>query len=139
MARTRRRRRKGKESVSGYFRKIFMQRPELLDSTSNEELVERWKADHETNNVPISVRANLANLKSHLRKRRRLGLSLGRPVDTATATVRPTRSATNGLEALEEHIDESLTMARNLDRTGLAEIIDLLRQARNTVVRKLGD
>ena len=139
MARTRGRRRKGKESVSGYFRKIFMQRPELLDSTSNEELVERWKADHETNNVPISVRANLANLKSHLRKRRRLGLSLGRPVDTATATVRPTRSATNGLEALEEHIDESLTMARNLDRTGLAEIIDLLRQARNTVVRKLGD
>ena len=104
MARTRGRRRKGKESVSGYFRKIFMQRPELLDSTSNEELVERWKADHETNNVPISVRANLANLKSHLRKRRRLGLSLGRPVDTATATVRPTRSATNGLEALEEHI-----------------------------------
>ena len=139
MARTRRRRRKGKESVSGYFRKIFMQRPELLDSTSNEELVERWNADHETNNVPISVRANLANLKSHLRKRRRLGLSLGRPVDTATTTVRPTRSATNGLEALEEHIDESLTMARNLDRTGLAEIIDLLRQARNTVVRKLGD
>ena len=139
MARTRRRRRKGKESVSGYFRKIFMQRPELLDSTSNEELVERWKADHETNNVPISVRANLANLKSHLRKRRRLGLSLGRPVDAATTTVRPTRSATNGLEALEEHIDESLTMARNLDRTGLAEIIDLLRQARNTVVRKLGD
>ena len=139
MARTRGRRRKGKESVSGYFRKIFMQRPELLDSTSNEELVERWKADHETNNVPISVRANLANLKSHLRKRRRLGLSLGRPVDAATTTVRPTRSATNGLEALEEHIDESLTMARNLDRTGLAEIIDLLRQARNTVVRKLGD
>jgi hypothetical protein len=138
MTKTRGRRRKGKESVSGYFRQIFQERPELLDSKSNDELVERWKADHGASVVPNSVRSNLANLKSLLRKRRRLGLSLGGKV-----AVRPgprARSAANhGLEALEEHIDDGLTMAKNLDRVGLEEVINLLRRARNKVVWKLGE
>ena len=132
-----RRRHKGKESVSGYFRKIFVERPELLDSTSNEELVERWKADHGASQVPSSVRSNLANLKSLLRKRRRLGLSIGGRIVPRAQT--RAGSAGNGLEALEEHIDNSLTMARNLDKTELAEVINLLRAARNRVVWKLGE
>ena len=138
MAKTRGRRRKGEESVSGYFRKFFVERPELLDSTSNDELVGRWKADHGASSVPNSVRSNLANLKSMLRKRRRLGLSIGgRIVPRPTA---PTgNAASHGLEALEEHIDNSLTMARNLDRTELAEVIHLLHAARNKVVWKLGE
>jgi hypothetical protein len=138
MAKARGRRRKGKESVSGYFRKIFVERPELLDSKSNEELVERWKADHGASTVPSSVRSNLANLKSLLRKRRRLGLSIGGRV-LPRAAARAGNAANHGLEALEEHIDNSLTMARNLDRTELAEVIHLLHAARNKVVWKLGE
>jgi hypothetical protein len=49
------------------------------------------------------------------------------------------RASSNGLEALEEHIDDSLTLAKNLDRSGLAEVIILLRKARNKVVWKLGE
>jgi len=129
----------GKESVSGYFRRIFMARPELLDSKSNEVLIERWKADHGTTEVPNSVRSNLANLKSHLRKRRRLGLPLGGQAATQVAEMPAPNAADHGLEALEEHIDDSLTMARNLDRIGLGEVINLLRKARNKVVWKLGE
>jgi hypothetical protein len=129
----------GGESVSGYFRKIFLDRPELLDSKSNDELIRRWKADHGTSQVPNSVRSNLANLKSQLRKRQRMGLPLsGQPVGKP-AEVRMPVAGNHGLDALEEHIDDSLTMARNLDRTGLEEVITLLRRARNKVVWKLGE
>jgi hypothetical protein len=138
MAKTRGRRRRGKESVSGYFRKIFIARPGLLDSKSNDELVGRWKVDHGASQVPSSVRSNLANLKSMLRKRRRLGLSIGGKV-LPRAAARTGNAANQGLEALEEHIDNSLTMARNLDKTELAEVINLLRAARNRVVWKLGE
>jgi hypothetical protein len=42
------------------------------------------------------------------------------------------------LEALEEAIDDCLTLARNFDREGLADVITLLRKARNAVVWKGG-
>ena len=44
-----------------------------------------------------------------------------------------------GLDALEEQIDECLTLAKNLDREGLANVISLLRRARNEVVWKMGE
>jgi hypothetical protein len=132
-------RQNGGESVSGYFRKIFLKRPELLDSTSNEELLSQWKTDHGATEVPASVRSNLANLKSNLRKRVREGrpLSAKATVPAAAAPVR--RSSNHGLAALEEHIDDSLSMAKTLDRTGLDEVIHLLRLARNKVVWKMGE
>jgi hypothetical protein len=129
----------GKESVSGYFRKIFLDRPELLHSKSNEELIQRWKTDHGTNQVPNSVRSNLANLKSNLRKRQRLGLPLSAQSAGQRTPARTPFTGGHALEALEEHIDDSLTMAKNLDRTGLDDVITLLRTARNKVVWKLGE
>lgn len=139
MAKRRGKGRRGKESVSGYFRKIFIERPELLDSKSNDELLQRWKADHPgTTDVPNTVRSNLANLKSHLRKRLRQGLPIGGKVAAQAAPTGSRTASNHGLEALEEHIDDSLTMAKNLDRAGLEEVIKLLRRARNEVVWKLG-
>ncbi|HLJ97331.1 MAG TPA: hypothetical protein VKU02_29500 [Gemmataceae bacterium] len=138
MAKTRTRRSKGGETVSGYFRKIFAQHPELLDSKSNQVLVERWKADHGATAMPNPIRSNLANLKSLLRKRRRLGLGIGEQ-SAAPAAVSTRSRASNGLETLEEQIDDCLTMAKNLDRTGLGEVIDLLRMARNKVVWRIGE
>jgi hypothetical protein len=34
------------ETVSGYFRKIFAENPGLLDSRSNDELLQCWLKDH---------------------------------------------------------------------------------------------
>lgn len=49
-----------------------------------------------------------------------------------------TRVSGRRLESLEERIDEGLTMARNLDVSGLENVIQLLRRARNEVVWKIG-
>jgi hypothetical protein len=126
----RRRRRKG--STSAFFRNIFEQRPDLLDSKSNEELRKLWLEAHPNQReVPKKVIQNLSNLKSVLRKK---GRKKGR---RAGATqVRP---APRGLEALEVQIDECMTVARNLDREGLEEAIHHLRRARNQVVWKQGE
>ena len=48
------------------------------------------------------------------------------------------RTADNKLENLEMLIDECLTMAKNLDRARLDNVIKVLRRARNEVVWKLG-
>lgn len=34
------------ETVSAYFRRIFKERPDLLGTRSNDELLARWRADH---------------------------------------------------------------------------------------------
>jgi hypothetical protein len=131
------------ETVSGYFRKVFAEHPDWLDSRSNDQLFVRWLKDHpgETE-VPEKVRQNLSNIKSVLRKQARKagGPRRGSPAArTNSATAAAPRKAVGGLDALEEQIDECLTLARNLDREGLAGVIGLLRRARNEVVWKMGE
>src|SRR5438045_2805856 len=121
------------ESISSYFRKVFEENPKLLKTRSNQELMDRWLEDHpgETE-VPKNVRQNLSNVKSVLRKKSRKG---GRPkksdqavqpTDTAvTATASTVRKPSKGLDLLEEQIDECLSMAKHLDRDGLANVISM--------------
>ncbi len=133
----------GGESVSAYFRKIFDENPKLLKGRSNEELLKRWLADHpDHKEVPEKIKNNLANVKSVLRKKQRK--QGGRPkaeqpeaVAAVSEVARP-KLAPKGLEALEEQIDDCLTAAKLLDREGLADVIGLLRRARNAVVWKAG-
>ena len=68
---------------------------------------------------------------------------VGRPAGT-TVTVKAAAQVkvavlapASKLEQLEENIDECLTFAKNLDRTGLESVIHNLRRARNEVVWKL--
>jgi hypothetical protein len=129
------------ESVSGYFRKVFDENPKLLQSRSNEELLRRWLTDHPgEKEVPNRVKNSLMNVKSILRKRgRRRGKRREeKGQQAAGVSPAPARRLGRGLEDLEEHIDECLTVARIIDREGLEHVIRLLRQARNEVVWKLG-
>src|SRR5689334_6049997 len=85
---------KSGESVGGYFRKVFEENPKLLDAPSNEALLQRWLQDHpDQKEVPSRVKANLANIKSVLRKQRREGTAArpGRPAPAA-------RTANSGRE-----------------------------------------
>lgn len=135
----RKRRRRGKESVSGYFRAIFNERPDLLDSKSNKELLDRWLADHPNKKtVPNSVKQNLANVKSLLRKKTRLGVPLEAKLPPPALKAKGGNHAAGTLATLEEQIDDCLTMARMMDREGLQTVIDHLRRARNEVVWKMG-
>jgi hypothetical protein len=131
---------RNEETVSGYFRRIFRENPKLLRSGSNKETVERWLQDHPADKeMPQRAKYILSNVKSVLRKKGRRKKRMhdeqereaGRPVQAS----RPSR---HGLEHLEEQIDELMTVARLLDRDGLANIIQLLRRARNEVVWKIG-
>lgn len=134
----------GGETISGYFRKLFKENPQWVKERSNQALIDRWLKDHPgQTEVPKNLRQNLANVKSDLRKK--LRKKPGRPrkesqpvVATAVSTEAPRKSARR-LEALEEQIDECMVLAKELDREGLADVISLLRRARNEVVWKMGE
>lgn len=126
--------RRGGESQSGYFRRIFQEHPEWLFEKSNSAVLDRYRADH---NIPASqdlaknVRNNLANLKSVLRKKSRKGRR-GRPPGSAKVAAQV--SGGKRLDMLEEQIDDCLTLAKSIDRERLESVIKHLRSARNNVV-----
>jgi hypothetical protein len=132
------------ETTSGYFRKFFKENPKLLKERSNAVVLEKWLADHPgPKGVPETVKQSLSNIKSILRSKRRkkvakraqAALPVGAMPQPPVAR-KPTGSGK--LEALELQIDESLILARQLDREGLDDVIGLLRRARNAVVWKIG-
>jgi hypothetical protein len=135
-----------KDGVAPYFRAIFKANPKLLKGRSNKVVLEQWLSDHPGHKeVPPNVKSGLANLKSNMRKsvrKRRVKKSEEAAAATGTAPA-PVKmlsktKADTRLEHLEVLIDESMSVARTLDREGLADIIGLLRKARNGVVWKLG-
>ena len=134
------------ENISGYFRKLFEQNRAWLESRSNDDVLAQWLKDHpDQKTVPDRVKQNLSNVKSVMRKklRSKSGRKKGtQPAASSTPTAPITevpRKTIRGLDSLEGQIDDCLTFARRLDREGLANIIVLLRRARNEVVWKLGE
>jgi hypothetical protein len=132
------------ESLSSYFNKIFDEQPKLLWERSNQALLDRYLMDHpDETEVPARVKTNLANIKSVRRKKSRKKGRKAKAVEPvvtwleaeAVPEIDPTIAA---LEQLEEHIDEGLSLAKQIDREELEEVITLLRRARNAVVWKLG-
>jgi hypothetical protein len=137
MAKKRRGRRR--KSLSGYFKQVINENPSWLDgSGTNALILQRFQADHPNKSITNKIKANLANVKSVLRKgkRRRGGVRVSPHLVAARMT--PGFAATRSLAGLEEYIDECLTLAKNLDRVGLDHVIRLLRNARNHVVWKMG-
>ena len=134
------------ESPSGYFRRLFTENPKLLEGRSNDEILRRWLADHPGESaVPDRIKGILANVKSIMRKTLRKKPGRRAKEEKAVKAILvveitpPTKVAAKTLEALEEQIDECMTVAKNLDPEGLAEVVAVLRRARNTVVWKIGE
>jgi hypothetical protein len=136
---------KPKKTISGYFRKVFDERPEWLHQRSNNDILVRYRADHslaEGADVGKSVKNTLANLKSTLRSDQRREV---RRADRAkTGAIRPAgpaRHASAGarLERLEELIDHSLSMARSLADEQFDDVVRHLRAARNKLVWRMGE
>lgn len=129
-------------SVMGYFRTIFQENPKWLHERSNDKVTARWLQDNPSySEMPKNVKNTLANLKSNLRKKSRSSSGRKAKVDETTVGGEVLASAkpkVKGLDVLEIQIDECLTLARNIDREALQEIIRLLRRARNEVVWKSG-
>ncbi len=130
------------ESPFTYFRKLFMENPHWLQQKSNDEVIARYRADHnldENASIEKRVRDAMANTKSQLRKKLGEGDN-----GLAKASGKPGRkggkvtasSGTTNMQSLEEQIDHCLALARNLDPSGLGNVIQLLRNARNEVIIK---
>jgi len=132
----------GKETTAGYFRKVFEESPHLLNERSNKKLLKCWLADHpgETE-VPRSVKANLANLKSVLRSKQRSKVASRAQKKLAPGEQKKVATVPTGdtqLELLEYQIDECMILAKSMDRDDLESIISHLRRARKEVVWKIG-
>ena len=125
----------------GYFRRVFDENPALLNERSNEALLQRWQQDHPGQEITTSVKTGLANLKSVLRskgrKRGRKAAAEATGAQMATAS-RP-RVKAGRLEVLEEAIDDCLSLAKSIDKDGLAQVIHSLCRARNLVVWRIGE
>jgi hypothetical protein len=127
------------ESVSGFFRQLFKERPDLLKSRSNDVPMRRWLEAHpDFTEVPTNVKQGLSNVKSQLRKHR--GLGRGRKAQAADngAPATPVKVAPRVLEALEEKIDNCLDVVREMGGEGLEAVISCLKRARREVVWKMG-
>ncbi len=131
----------GKETTAGYFRKIFEDNPKLLNERSNKALLKRWLKDHPgQTEVPKSVKANLANLKSVMRSKQRSKVAARAQKKLAPGEKKVATAPTGNtsLELLEYQIDECMILAKSIDRDRLASVIGHLRSARNEVVWKIG-
>jgi hypothetical protein len=127
------------ESVAGYFRRIFQENPKLLKSSRNAEILQRWLDDHPGHReVPQKVKYSLSNIKSVLRSKRRQKKTPAPAEPLAEAAGSPVETGPSELEQLEVLIDDCLSQAKQVDRDGLADVIDHLRRARNAVVWHIG-
>jgi hypothetical protein len=131
------------ESISGYFKSKFSERPELLKERSNDVLYQMWLADHPGHSeVPLNVKQGLSNIKSSLRgkagkkRRGRRGRRARVAAVTNGEAPKVARVPTSVLEKLEMSIDECLTLARSAGADALHDVIRELRKARNAVVWK---
>lgn len=132
-------RRGNPNSIGGFFRNLFNQKPELLQQKKNDEILSYYRRENGmAEGAPVEKRilSNLANIKSVMRKKgrkkgRRAAVAAGTPME------KPTRAPRN-LEVLEIMIDDAMMMARSIDRDGLNDIWRHLRTARNQVVMMMG-
>jgi hypothetical protein len=122
-----------------YFRKVFEEHPEWLREKSNDQVLARYREDHglgDDDPITFQIRSRLANLKSVLRKKYKIGRKKKRAPqpEVSEIVLSPAEIFQAEMERLEEQIDDCLTFAKNLDRKKLASVIHHLRRARNQVV-----
>jgi hypothetical protein len=132
------------DSVAGYFKEVFKENLKLLKTRSNDEVLKRWLADHPGHKeVPTRIKANLANVKSVLRKqiRKKGGRKKLQAAEMAADHGKaPPSVPAKVLETLEFQIDNCLTEVRGLKQDiALANVISSLRRARNEIVWMLGE
>jgi hypothetical protein len=124
-------------SLSSWINKVYDERPELLEASENDEIVEVFKKQFPRRTSAKNItrlRQNVNNVKSQRKRKGAKGGSAGRAA-APVAAVRQSRGTGGTMQRLEERIDDVLSMARGLGSEGLGDVIQSLRAARNAVVR----
>jgi hypothetical protein len=60
-------------SITAWFYNVYESKPELLKSTTNKDVLEQWQAEHPGQELTPRVLCALANVKSMLRKKYKIG------------------------------------------------------------------
>jgi len=128
------------ESLSAKLKRLFRADTELLRTRDYDGLKAAWEKGNPGKPFSEKLRQIAANIKSRMRKD--LGMRKRRRKQSAVvangqAAVKPLRPVL--LAPLEEHIDECLMLARGVGRDQLADVIRLLKRARNQVIMMIGD
>jgi hypothetical protein len=127
------RKRKG-PSLLGIFKDYIAANPQWLKTRSNDEAMAKFAAEHPELPVDKRVKQAMFNAKNYMKKGhvgRRGRRARVAEINAAMASSAPKTSA---LQLLENHVDESLAMARTIGKESLGKIIDHLHRARNMLV-----
>jgi hypothetical protein len=130
-------------SKSSVFTRIFEANKDLLKIPSIAEALTQFEAEY--GQAPTqSDRGLAANIKSRLRRkyglrggRRRKGRRAAEAANGAVAMAAPRVKASSTL-ALEDAIDDCIYLARRTEAAELAEVIRLLKKARNQLIMLTG-
>jgi hypothetical protein len=134
------------ESISGYFRHLFRTNPDLLDHGKNDVILEKWRADHPGQPITDSVKNNMSNVKSNVRKefgkvkrrRRRKGKRGAAGANGGAPMAPKVRTPIAQLERLEGAIDSCLSVARAQPNPNLDGAIRHLLAARRMITWEMG-
>ena len=133
-------------SRSQIFRRYFEKKPDLLRESSFDDVIAMYKQEFPDRNFTDSDRQIAANIKSRMRKERKISRRRRRRRRAAAAAggemgvaAPRTHRGVSSLHLLEEQIDNCLIAARRLERAELADVIKHLRRARNLVIVQLGE
>jgi len=129
------------ESKSATFARLFQANQELLKTPSIAEVMKLFEA--ETGRTATAKdRGVAANVKSRLRKK--LGLRRGRRrrrgrAAVANGTMAVATAPRVKALALEDAIDDCIYLARRMESERLADVIRMLRRARNHLIVLTGN
>jgi hypothetical protein len=128
------------ESKSGLFKRLFTSNKDLLKVPSIDEIIKMFEAET-GRSATDKDRGVAANIKSKLRKqlgmrgRRRRGGKRGRPPGSGNAAVAvAVAPRVSSALALEDAIEDCIYLARKMESERLADVIKMLRRARNQLV-----
>lgn len=133
----------GSASMSAWCRQLFTQRPDLLNTRSNDEILALWLADNPGHvTPPTSIKNVVTNIKSELRRGRRGGMGGGNGAGFRTPTA-PVAGMGGGtilrgvLTGIHANITAGLLVAKATDPTGLAPVVQDLENARTKLERAM--
>jgi|SRR4051812_26285959 hypothetical protein len=130
----------GAESKSAVFKRLFESNKEWLKVPSIDEVLKKFEAET-GRSATDKDRGVAANVKSRLRKqlgmrgrRGRRGRRPGRPVGSGAMALAVAAPRISAALALEDAIEDCIYLARKMESERLADVIRLLRRARNQLV-----
>jgi hypothetical protein len=126
--------RKGKPSMLGIFKGYFQAHPEWLRTRSNDAVLAQFKGDHPNTEITPKVRQAMFNAKNWARKGKKGRRGRRRKVQAVQAAMRGPQRHGGALQLLENHVDDSLAMARTIGKEKISDVINHLHRARNMLV-----